>query len=202
MSSLNPALPSSLFPCSPHPGALAQALSTGGDERRQHNLLMAALPQARYRHGFEPGCGTGGFTERLLTRCDSLCAVDASPAAIAQCRQRTARADQARLALHLMVLPDCWPEMQPGQCDLIVVSDLAHHFDPNELERFYRRCLSCLAPGGHWVMCHRRHGVRGQRQHTDELHRPLNACGALIPLHQHVDDEVRLGVWERAATGG
>ena len=47
-------------------------------ERRKRDLLLAALPRERYAHGFEPGCGNGETTQRLLQRCERLCAVDFS----------------------------------------------------------------------------------------------------------------------------
>src|SRR5258708_25102140 len=55
-------------------------------ERRKRDLLLAALPRERYAHGFEPGCGNGETTQRLLQRCERLCAVDFSARAVDLCR--------------------------------------------------------------------------------------------------------------------
>ncbi|WP_289240853.1 class I SAM-dependent methyltransferase [Delftia sp.] len=80
-------------------------------ERRKRDLLLAALPRERYAHGFEPGCGNGEATQRLLQRCDRLCAVDFSDRAVDLCRQRIAPQDRARLDLQALPLPWQWPQV-------------------------------------------------------------------------------------------
>ena len=45
-------------------------------EHRKYDLTMAALPEPRYRSGFEPGCSIGVLSERLADRCDSLLVCD------------------------------------------------------------------------------------------------------------------------------
>ena len=45
-------------------------------ERRKRARSLAALPQERYRRGFEPGCAVGALTVGLAGRCDELLAVD------------------------------------------------------------------------------------------------------------------------------
>src|SRR3989442_280161 len=88
-------------------------------ERRKRDLLLAALPRERYAHGFEPGCGNGETTQRLLQRCERLCAVDFSARAVDLCRERMAPQDRARLDLQALLLPALpreryAPGLEPG----------------------------------------------------------------------------------------
>ena len=39
-------------------------------EERKRALLLASLPQRRYRHAYEPGCGNGELTAELARRCE------------------------------------------------------------------------------------------------------------------------------------
>src|SRR5256885_1162621 len=100
--------------------------------------LRPALPRERYAHGFEPGCGNGEPPQRLLQRCERLCAVDFSARAVDLCRERMAPQDRARLDLQALPLPWQWPQVpQVPQAgfDLIVVSELAYYFDDAEIGR-------------------------------------------------------------------
>ena len=169
-------------------------------ERRKRDLLLAALPRERYAHGFEPGCGNGEATQRLLQRCDRLCAVDFSDRAVDLCRQRIAPQDRARLDLQALPLPWQWPQVPqvPQQgFDLIVVSELAYYFDDAALAHFNRQCLASLQGGGHWLMCHWRHGAHDHLQTTRTLHDSVSAHAQLNLLLSHSEPDFQLDIWQK-----
>ncbi len=169
-------------------------------ERRKRDLLLAALPRERYAHGFEPGCGNGETTQRLLQRCERLCAVDFSARAVDLCRERMAPQDRARLDLQALPLPWQWPQVpQVPQAgfDLIVVSELAYYFDDAALAHFNRQCLASLQGGGHWLMCHWRHDAHDRLQTTQALHDSVAAHAQLRLLLSHCEPDFQLDIWQK-----
>lgn len=166
-------------------------------ERRKRQLLLAALPRERYRHGFEPGCGNGETTMALMARCEQLVAADFSEAAVLLCNARLERKDQRQLHLQTLEVPQEWPQVPAGGFDLLVVSELAYYFSDAELAVFNDRCLASLAPGGHWLMCHWRHPAPDLRQNADTLHAQIGASAALRTVVEHREADFLLEVWER-----
>jgi SAM-dependent methyltransferase len=171
-------------------------------ERRKRGLLLASLPRERYRHGFEPGCGNGETTVRLLARCDRLCAVDFSDQAVQLCGLRTQAARGDRLALQALPLPTRWPAVPEAGFDLIVVSELAYYLDDEAWALFRRRCLDSLCPGGHLAMCHWRHDAPDRRQTTEALHQGMAASPCLATLLSHAEPDFQLDVWEKKPLKG
>lgn len=168
-------------------------------ERRKRDLLLASLPHEHYAHGFEPGCGNGEATQRLLQRCTRLCAVDFSEQALQLCRERVEPLDPERLELHALALPWRWPPVPAQGFDLIVVSELAYYFDDAELAHFNSRCLASLRPGGHWAMCHWQHDAPDRRQSTQALHAAVSAHTQLHRLLCHVEPDFQLDIWEKSS---
>ncbi len=165
-------------------------------ERRKRDLMLASLPRERYRHGFEPGCGNGETTARLLERCEQLCAVDFSAAATRLCDARVPRAHRHRLDLRSLPLPDGWPEVPIGGFDLIVVSELAYYFDDAALASFLHRCMQSLCAGGHLLMCHWRHDAPDRQQPTAALHHRASQRPELRHVLNHGEIDFQLDVWE------
>ena len=115
------------------------AVQTRWYEARKRALLLAALPQARYRSAFEPGCGIGELTLALAPRCDRLLASDFSARAVATARQRTAGLGQVEV--QRQTLPDDWP-LEPGadRFDLIVLSELGYFLGREAMHRVAACC--------------------------------------------------------------
>eukprot|EP01133_Synstelium_polycarpum_P020119 gene20119-24126_t len=87
-------------------------------------LLLASLPQRRYRHAYEPGCGNGELTVELARRCDRVLAADLSAEALRLARQRLLDAGcDANVSLAQHRLPQDWPRIAPGaeKFDLVVL---------------------------------------------------------------------------------
>ena len=121
-------------------------------EQRKRRLLLAMLPQPRYRQAWEIGCSIGELTAALAPRCDRLLATDGSTEAIERARARTRDLPQVRVqqAWH----PRDWP---PGVFDLIVFSEVGYYFDAAALADLAGRLSAALAPEGSFVACHWRH---------------------------------------------
>ncbi|MBJ2154433.1 class I SAM-dependent methyltransferase [Variovorax sp. IB41] len=162
-------------------------------EARKRALLLAALPQARYRRVYEPGCGIGELTLALSHRCDHLLASDFSAHAVALARTRTEGRPNVRVAQH--VLPADWPR-EDGRFDLIVLSELGYFLDRNDMQRLARCCEETLEADGTLVACDWRPDFAQRSLSTKDVHAALAALG-LARLALHEEDDFVLQVWTR-----
>lgn len=159
-------------------------------ERRKAGLLLASLPEPRYRRAFEPGCGPGVLSADLAPRCDLLIGTDVVPAALAQARQRLAGSSGVQLLL--CPVPEDWPD---GSFDLIVLSELCYYFDSAELSRLLDRCEGALCPGGTLVAAHWRHQVADYPARGDDVHDAIRARGTWQRTVCHVEADFWLEVF-------
>jgi SAM-dependent methyltransferase len=162
-------------------------------ERRKRELTMAALPNERYRSGFEPGCSIGAVTELLGARCDQLLAMDAAPAAVDRCRSRLA--GTPNVTVETGRLPADWPE---GPFDLVVFSEIGYYLDPVDVADSVDRAAASLAPGGHLVAVHWRHVADDFRTPGQDVHQLLVEHRELLAYAAYEDADFRLDVLERA----
>ena len=147
---LSPAYFEALYAASSDPWGLASRRY----EARKYALTLAALPLARYKRVFEPGCSIGVLTRLLAERADHVLATDVSLAAIAAAR-RCGLPRNVEL-VHASV-PEYWPD---DRFDLIVFSELGYYFDESDLESFIGHAVAALEPHGHLVAVHWRRPVR------------------------------------------
>ena len=171
-------------------------------EERKRTLLLACLPQQRYRHAYEPGCGNGELTLALAQRCDRLLAADLSEAALQLARQRLLDAGQdgnASFARHQ--LPRDWPRILPGgeKFDLIVISEIAYYLSPDELALLVEHCVASLAPGGNIAACHWRAPFAQRSISTVRVHAAFQDAPGLHRLLRHEEADFLLGVWSNDA---
>jgi SAM-dependent methyltransferase len=178
-----------LYSASEDPYALRQRWY----EARKRALLLAALPQARYRRVYEPGCGIGELTLALSHRCDQLLASDFSTHAVEIARKRTEGHANVRVARH--VLPADWPR-EDGRFDLIVLSELGYFLDRNDMQRLARCCEETLEADGTLVACDWRPDFAQRSLSTKDVHGALAALG-LARLALHEEDDFVLQVWTR-----
>ncbi|SFP35599.1 bifunctional 2-polyprenyl-6-hydroxyphenol methylase/3-demethylubiquinol 3-O-methyltransferase UbiG [Variovorax sp. 770b2] len=178
-----------LYSASEDPYALRQRWY----EARKRALLLAALPQARYRRVYEPGCGIGELTLALSHRCDQLLASDFSTHAVEIARKRTEGRANVRVARH--VLPADWPR-EDGRFDLIVLSELGYFLDRNDMQRLARCCEETLEADGTLVACDWRPDFAQRSLSTKDVHGALAALG-LARLALHEEDDFVLQVWTR-----
>ena len=141
-------------------------------EQRKYSLTLAALPAARYRRAFEPGCSVGVLSGYLAERCDELVSWGRATAAVRQAAARLER--HPRASARLGTVPGQWPE---GSFDLIVLSEMLYYLGTDDLIRTARTTTGSLGQGGHLVAVHWRHPVP---EHTQSAER--TSSSSLRPL--------------------
>jgi 2-polyprenyl-3-methyl-5-hydroxy-6-metoxy-1,4-benzoquinol methylase len=165
-------------------------------EHRKRSVVLACLPDQRYRRAFEPACGNGEFTAVLAQRAEHLTASDMSPEAVRLTRQRLQRehaSDASRVTLECQRMPQDWPEN--GEFDLIVISEMLYYLDEAELLRLRQRCVNTLAPGGTLLLCHWRRPFADRLLDTDAAHALFDESPSLHHLARHAEADFLLDVW-------
>lgn len=159
-------------------------------EQRKRDLLLAALPRARYAHGFEPGCSIGVLSRALAARCDRLLVADRSPSAVAAARRELG--DLPHVEVRQADATRAWPEDDPF--DLVVLSEWCSYVTPNELGTVLRRLVASTRPGGTVAACHWTHPAPDHRQSGDQVHDQILATPELAHVASHRERDFRLDV--------
>ncbi|MGO4396354.1 class I SAM-dependent methyltransferase [Variovorax sp. M-6] len=169
------------------------ALRTRWYEERKRALLLATLPQRRYRRAYEPGCGTGELTLALSKRCEEILASDGSERAIRIARERCHGLHNVRVAQQ--ELPYAWPH-DAGHFDLIVLSELGYFLDEPSMRRVANCCDLSLDADGTLIACDWRPKFRERALSTAEVHAALDAIGIPCTI-RHEEEDFLLQVWSR-----
>lgn len=162
-------------------------------EARKRALTLAALPRARYRRGFEPGCANGELSALLAPRCEALWCADFAPSAVALARERLAGFAQVDVGIRAM--PEDWPA---GRFDLIVISEFAYYLDARRCALLARRACEALDADGTLLCCHWRHGADDMPLAGSAVHDLFAQAARHAGLHAltHIDDaDFLLDVW-------
>ncbi len=167
-------------------------------EERKRNLLLAALPRARFSFAYEPGCGSGVLTAALAQRCDRLLASDFSPTAVQIAARRLAYAPHVEVCRQ--AVPHDWPEHAEAAFDLIVISEFGYYMPAGDLSELARRTLLSLRPDGCLVLCHWLHPFAERLHETATVHAMFDRQPALSLLARYRDDDFLLEVWSRDGT--
>jgi 2-polyprenyl-3-methyl-5-hydroxy-6-metoxy-1,4-benzoquinol methylase/LmbE family N-acetylglucosaminyl deacetylase len=157
-------------------------------EQRKRDLVMACLPERRYRRVFEPGCATGLLTERLARRCDQVLAVDMAQLAVELTRARLSKSDH--VTVRRARIPNQWPD---EAFDLIVLSEVGAYC--RDLRALKRRIQSSLSEGATLVICHSRHPLATRAHPAELVHAVLSA--GLQPVAKHDEAGFLLEVLRR-----
>ena len=165
-------------------------------ERRKRALLLAALPQERYRRAVEPGCGPGLLTAALAARCDAVDAVERSEVAAAAARAATAHLPGVRVRTG--VVPQDWPD---GGYDLAVLSEVGYYTGAAGWTALLDRAVAGLEPLGTLVAVHWRHPAPDHVTSGDAVHAVLDARPDLAAVSRTVEDDLLLTVCLRAPAG-
>lgn len=165
--------------------------ASSGYEQRKYALSVAALPRVRYTNVFEPGCSIGVLSELLAPRCDRLLATDIIPEALERARERLRHYPQVEVELRS--IPDEWPR---ETFDLVVLSEIAYYFSPDELMHILGRINETTQIGSQILAVHWR-GDTDYPQSADQVHERIDNYPGLQRLLEHVETEFRLQVWER-----
>lgn len=158
-------------------------------ERRKQALLLACLPRERYRHAYEPACGTGQLTHALAGRCDAVLASDRAAQAVETSRQ--ALAHLPNVQVRQQELPREWPDQT---FDLIVLSEWAYYLSEPDLVVLALRCRQSLSPDGTLIACHWRPEFEQRVQPTVRVHACLGAT-AWTKLVRHEEQDFLMEAW-------
>src|SRR3954453_23805255 len=81
--------------------------TTSAYEQRKYAATLAALPRARFKRAFEPGCSIGVLTRMLARRCTRVVAADVSE--ISLDRARTRCRGTRNVGFQRITIPSRWP---------------------------------------------------------------------------------------------
>jgi len=137
-------------------------------ERYKRRLLIRACGAAKRGRGLELGCANGETTKLLASLCLHLTALDGSPTAIKEARQRNSGG--SRIKFVRAILPD---QMPRGPFDLVVASEIAYYLTPHALQKLGQRLVRALASRGRIVVLHHRRLFDDAAQHSAIAHHVL-----------------------------
>jgi SAM-dependent methyltransferase len=168
-------------------------------------LLRTARGGGRIARAVDVGCGEGWMTQRLLSCCDDVLAVDLSPLALERARQRCAGAGRVRF--------ERWDALRDpplGDFDVVLAMGVLELFRRPWTLRRVRRCLiEMVAPGGHLLVATTKQSpvvegarwsrllVRGSRS----IDRSLLAGGELERRGRQESDTHLLTLYRRPPSG-
>ncbi len=168
-------------------------VGTSWYERRKRSVLLASLPRERYTLGWEPGAAMGFLSAELASRCDRLVASDVSPRAIAGARERVAAAHVRFAVAQTPVEP---PDLMPGSCDLVVLSEFLYYLPDEARARTVRLAVDLLRSGGHLVVVHWR-GHPADAHCSGEQANAEAAASLGRSLVHHTDESFVLDISEK-----
>lgn len=128
------------------------SVRTSWYERRKRELLLASLPAERYGTVWEPGCSIGLIAVELAARAGRVEASDVSPRAVALAQEATDGLDHVRVVVAR--LPDDPAPYGPGECDLVMLSEVLYYLDAPHRVATIELARQLLAPGGDLVVVH------------------------------------------------
>ncbi len=138
-------------------------------ERRKRDVVLACLPQPRYRHAAEPGCGLGLLTAGLAARCAAGPGADVLAAA----------------------LPDL--VALPADADLVVLSEVLYYLSAEDAAQVADR----IPLGADVVLVHWRGWPAEAPRDAAATHRQLTDDPRFATLVEHVDESFLLHVLRR-----
>lgn len=161
-------------------------------EVRKRALTIASLPRPTFASGLEIGCSIGVLTADLAGRCDSLVATDIAEQPLRRARERLRGHEHVRL--RRTDTPAEWPV---GVFDLVVLSEVAYYWSPEDLSRAIAHIDRSLTEDGVVVACHWRHPVEGYPERGDDVHATLAAHTSFAVLSHHEEEDFLLDVLVR-----
>jgi LmbE family N-acetylglucosaminyl deacetylase/precorrin-6B methylase 2 len=149
-------------------------------ERRKRQVVLAALPDERYRLAVEVGCGTAMLTAELASRCDAALGVDASLSALAEARRTLAG------------VPNAWVEhrtagdgLPAADADLVVLSEIGSYIEADALRQILQQSRDA---GAHVVLCHWRGEGSDLLASAEEVHALAATLPGLRRVVEHRDE--------------
>ncbi|MER9872985.1 trifunctional glycosyltransferase/class I SAM-dependent methyltransferase/polysaccharide deacetylase [Mesorhizobium sp. M0195] len=119
-------------------------------EQEKYERQLEILPAGPIGRALELACAEGHFTRQLAPRVSHLTATDISAIAIERARARCS--DQPNVEFGEL---DFTADTLPGEMDLIFCSEVLYYLDDlAELQRFAKKVVEALAPGGSFISAH------------------------------------------------
>ncbi|MCW2541996.1 MAG: SAM-dependent methyltransferase [Frankiales bacterium] len=174
-------------------------MRSGWYAERMRDLILAALPNARYGQAFHPGCGIGNVTAELARRSDHVLAADFSRDAVTATRERVGHL--SNVEVQRLELPREWPLDQ--QFDLILLHEIGALFDPSSWADLATDVRSSLSDDATVIASHWRHPFLERKLESETLHGLLDSILGLPRQTQLTDTDFSLTVWttrSRAST--
>ncbi|MFJ9531426.1 methyltransferase domain-containing protein [Herbaspirillum sp. NPDC101396] len=172
-------------------------------EQRKRGLVTAVLPRLRFRHAFEPACGSGELSLELGRRCDRLLCSDFSATAVEIAQERWQQAGagsrgatcDARFVR--MAVPEEWPEQLGPAFDLIILSEFGYYLAPDALNTLPALANASLAADGVLVACHWKHDFAQRVHSAAAVHALFDALDGLHRCGHYEDADFLLDAWSR-----
>ncbi|WP_244425871.1 trifunctional glycosyltransferase/class I SAM-dependent methyltransferase/polysaccharide deacetylase [Mesorhizobium amorphae] len=119
-------------------------------EQEKYERQLEILPAGPIGRALELACAEGHFTRQLAPRVGHLTATDISAVAVERARARCS--DQPNVEFGVL---DFMADTLPGEMDLIFCSEVLYYLDDlAELQRFAKKVVEALAPGGSFISAH------------------------------------------------
>ena len=172
-------------------------------EQRKRGLVTAVLPRRRFRHAFEPPCGSGELSLELGRRCDRLLCSDFSATAVEIAQERWQQAGAGSRSASCdacfvrMAVPDEWPTQLGPAFDLIILSEFGYYVDSNALNALPALADASLAPDGVLLACHWKHDFAQRVHGTPAVHALFDQLDGLHRCAHYEDADFLLDAWSR-----
>jgi SAM-dependent methyltransferase len=189
-ASLDEAYFDGIFRNDDDPWSLASSDYEAAKFRHTHDVLA----DRRYESALEVGCAHGVLTQKLVSLCDRLLAIDISSRALAMARERVG--DRRGVSLKQMAFPKAVPEEAPF--DLVILSEVVYYWDLVDLDRAALWLRDSVTAQGRVILVH----------YVGETDYPHSADEAVEALWEGLQDRFsiargqrcdryRLDLWER-----
>lgn len=155
-------------------------------ERRKRDVLLACLPQARYRHAAEPACGLGVLTPQLAARCAQVTSSEPVAAAVDAARRATAGLS----GVEVLACTVADPRALPADADLVVLSEILYYLSPADVASTVDRIPSHADV----VLVHWRGRPAEAPRDAAATHRQLTDDPRFTVLVEHVDEQFLMHV--------
>jgi len=161
-------------------------------ELMRYDAILNAMGDRHFAYAFEPGCSVGVLTEKLAQRCDRVDAMDISPTAVAQAKQRCQELTNTYITCDSL---SQWSEQTPF--DLLIFSEIGYYFEEPTLRTILRGLVSKLAPSGLFVACHWLGHSPDHILTGDRVHEVIAESHELVHQRAERHANFRLDCWSR-----
>jgi trans-aconitate methyltransferase len=166
-------------------------MRSGWYGERMRDLILAALPNARYGQAFHPGCAAGNLTTELARRSDHVLAADHSRDAVTATRDRVGHL--SNVEVRRLALPREWPPDR--QFDLILIHEIGALFDLSCWADLANDVRNSLSDDATVIASHWRHQFPERTLEPETLHGLLDSVLGLPRQTQLTDTDFSLTVW-------